>query len=91
MSGLLRGSELPEEQVLVLAHRDHGIEPGANDNGSGVGTMLEVAAALAPERPRRTIEFLCTTAEEGTTPGVAAYIEARRAEGTLEHISPEPP
>jgi len=86
VSGLLHGSELPDEQVLVLAHRDHGIEPGANDNGSGVGTMLEVAAALAPERPRRTIEFLCTTAEEGTTPGVAAYVEARRAEGTLERI-----
>lgn len=86
ISGLLRGSELPDEQVLVLAHRDHGIAPGANDNGSGVGTMLEIAAALAPERPRRTVEFLCTTAEEGTTPGVAAYVEARRVEGTLGQI-----
>ena len=86
VSGVLRGSELPDEHVLVLAHRDHGIQPGANDNGSGFGTMLEVAAALSAEQPRRSVEFLCTTAEEGTTPGVAAYIAARRAEGTLDQV-----
>ena len=48
--------------------------------------MLEVASALAGSRPRRSLEFLCTTAEEGVTPGVAAYIAARQAEGTLGQI-----
>jgi hypothetical protein len=86
VSGVLRGSEWPEEQVVVHAHRDHGLHPGANDNGSGFGTMLEIASAVAGMAPRRSLEFLCTTAEEGTTPGVAAYIEARRAEGTLGGI-----
>lgn len=86
VSGTLRGSELPDEVVLVHAHRDHGLEPGANDNGSGYGTMLEVASALAGSRPRRSLEFLCTTAEEGVTPGVAAYIAAREADGTLGQI-----
>jgi aminopeptidase YwaD len=86
VSGMLRGSELPDETVLVHAHRDHGIEPGANDNGSGWGTMMEAAAALAGTEPRRSIEFLCTTAEEGTTPGVAAYIAALEEEGTLDRI-----
>ena len=65
VSGVLRGSEWPDECILVHAHRDHGIYPGANDNGSGLGTMLEVANALAGSAPRRSIEFLCTTAEEG--------------------------
>ena len=86
VSGTLRGSELPDEAIVVVAHRDHGLHPGANDNGSGFGTMIEVASALVELRPRRSIEFLCTTAEEGTTPGVAAYIEARRAEGSLPGI-----
>jgi Zn-dependent M28 family amino/carboxypeptidase len=72
--------------VLVVAHRDHGIHPGANDNGSGFGTMMEIAAALAGTEPRRTIEFLCSTAEEGVTPGIAAYIDAREREGTLGQI-----
>jgi Zn-dependent M28 family amino/carboxypeptidase len=86
VSGVLRGSEFPDETVLVHAHRDHGLPPGANDNGSGFGTMMEMAAALADTRPRRSIEFLCPTAEEGVTHGIASYIAARDAEGTLAQI-----
>jgi Iap family predicted aminopeptidase len=86
VSGTLRGSEWPDETLVLVAHRDHGIPPGANDNGSGYGTMVEIAAAMAGMRLRRSIEFLCTTAEEGTTPGVQAYIESRRDEGTLGDV-----
>jgi aminopeptidase YwaD len=86
VSGVLRGAELPEERLVVIAHRDHGIHPGANDNGSGYGTMLEIASALCELAPKRSLEFLCTTAEEGTTPGVAAYIDTRREEGSLGSI-----
>ena len=86
VSGVRSGTEWPDERIVVVAHRDHGLHPGANDNGSGLGTMLEIGSALAELAPRRSIELLCTTAEEGTTPGVAAYIEARRAEGSLESI-----
>jgi aminopeptidase YwaD len=86
VSGVLVGTEWPEETLVVHAHRDNGLAPGANDNGSGFGTMLEIASAMASMRPRRSVEFLCTTAEEGTTPGVAAYIGARHAEGSLGDI-----
>jgi aminopeptidase YwaD len=86
VSGVLVGSEWPDERVLVHAHRDHGIYPGANDNGSGLGTMIEVANALAGTQPRRSIEFLCTTAEEGVTKGIAAYIAALQDEGSLGRI-----
>jgi aminopeptidase YwaD len=88
VSGTLPGTDLAAERLVVHAHRDHGLPPGANDNGSGFGVMMEVAAALASAnaRWRRSIEFLCTTAEEGTTPGVAAYIGARRAESSLAEL-----
>jgi aminopeptidase YwaD len=86
VSGVLRGSEFPDETVLVHAHRDHGLPPGANDNGSGYGTMLEIAGALAGTQPRRSIEFLCPTAEEGVTHGIASYIAAREAEGSLGEV-----
>jgi aminopeptidase YwaD len=86
ISGTLVGRELPDERILVHAHRDHGIPPGANDNGSGLGTMLEVAGALQSAHPRRSIEFLCTTAEEGVTKGIAGYIESRRSERSLGQI-----
>ncbi len=86
VSGILRGREWPDERVVVHAHRDHGLFPGANDNGSGFGTMMEIANALARTEPRRSIEFLCTTAEEGVTAGIAAYVEAQRSEGQLDNI-----
>jgi Zn-dependent M28 family amino/carboxypeptidase len=39
---------------------------GALDNATGVATMLEVARLLAalPQRPRRSVMFIATTAEE---------------------------
>jgi aminopeptidase YwaD len=86
VSGVLRGSELPDECVIAIGHRDHGIFPGANDNGSGMTTILEVAQALAGKAPRRSIELLNTTAEEGVTKGVAEYIADRQREGTLGQV-----
>ena len=69
---------LAREYVVLSAHLDHlGIkdEPAANgdriangalDNAAGVAALLEVAraAAAAPDKPRRSMIFLVTTAEE---------------------------
>ncbi len=76
--GLLRGSdpELKETYVLVTAHYDHvGIGPpvkgdkiynGANDDGSGTVSVVEVASALASlkERPKRSLVFMAYFGEE---------------------------
>jgi Zn-dependent M28 family amino/carboxypeptidase len=86
VSGILRGKDRPDERLVVHAHRDHGLHPGANDNGSGFGTMMEVARAFAGSEPGRSIEFLCTTAEEGSTVGAAAYVEAQLQENRLSEI-----
>lgn len=86
VSGTVLGEELPDQTVIVHAHRDHGIFPGANDNGSGVATLLQVARATAGARPRRTLEFLCTSAEEGVTKGVAEYVRQRQEDGSLDQI-----
>ncbi|MDY8134087.1 M28 family peptidase [Aquimarina sp. 2201CG5-10] len=40
----IKGSELPEESLVFSAHIQ---EPGANDNATGVGTQLEMAALSA--------------------------------------------
>jgi Zn-dependent M28 family amino/carboxypeptidase len=76
--GLLRGSDpaLKETYVLLTAHYDHvGVRPGvggdnifngANDDGSGTVSVIELAAALsaAPERPRRSLVFMTFFGEE---------------------------
>jgi Zn-dependent M28 family amino/carboxypeptidase len=83
-----RDSLLAREVVLFTAHWDHkGIGPavagdtiynGAEDNASGVAAMLAAAQALAAvrPRPRRTILFVATTAEESGLLGSAAYVAA---------------
>ncbi len=76
--GLLRGSdpELKDTYVLVTAHYDHigmnanaagdKISNGANDDGSGTVSVLELAAALAKRevRPKRSIVFMTVFGEE---------------------------
>jgi len=80
ISGFLKGAEFPEEKVGILAHRDNAIAPGANDNGSGTGTLLEVARVLSQIKPKRSIEFISTTAEEDTTPGAWTYCQVHKAD-----------
>ena len=84
----LRGSDpVSSTQVVVVsAHWDHkGIGPavngdsiynGAEDNASGVAAMLATAEALSklPHRPRRSILFIATTAEESGLLGSAGYV-----------------
>lgn len=78
ISGFHRGTDLPEERIAILAHRDNGIPPGANDNGSGTGTMLELARIMTRHKYKRTIEFISSTAEEGVTQGIYEYIQKHR-------------
>jgi hypothetical protein len=72
--GVLRGSDpqLKNTYVMLSAHYDHlGIRDGeiyngANDDGSGTVSMIEIAAAMAAqkERPRRSIAFVALFGEE---------------------------
>lgn len=56
--------------------------PGADDNASGVAGVLEIARILAnPDggyRNRLPIHFVAFGAEEGTTPGIHAYLNGSR-------------
>jgi len=74
---MLEGSDpqLKNEYLVLSAHldgkgmgdeSDDNIYNGFYDNASGVGTMLEVARALArsPTPPKRSILFIATTGEE---------------------------
>ena len=76
--GLLRGSDpiMRDSYVLLSAHYDHlGTRPelagdnifnGANDDGSGTVSVIELASAFATlrQRPRRSIVFITFFGEE---------------------------
>jgi Zn-dependent M28 family amino/carboxypeptidase len=61
----VRGGARPAEIVLVGAHYDSVAgAPGANDNGSGIAAMLELARLLKDSRPARTLRFVAFVNEE---------------------------
>jgi len=85
---VLRGSEFPDELVLIGGHRDSW-GPGAADNASGTATVLETArllgeAARRGERPRRTVVFGTWDAEEWGLVGSTEWGE-REAERLSRH------
>lgn len=85
--GIVEGShpELKNEYVVLMAHYDHlGMDKngdvfnGADDNGSGTVTLLEVAEAFVSlgKKPKRSIVFLWVTAEEIGQLGSQYYVHA---------------
>ncbi len=59
------GSSKASEIIVIGAHYDAVQDcPGANDNGSGVAALLEIAKALAKEKFPRTVRFVAFTNEE---------------------------
>lgn len=78
LSGVIKGTSKPEERVATLGHRDHGFPPGANDNLSGIGNVLELARVFSKRKPKRSLEFICSTGEEGVTIGISKFIQANK-------------
>lgn len=77
--GIIRGTDLPDQVVLIGGHRD-GWGPGAADNVSGTTSVLEAARAVmeqvrAGHRPRRTMVFATWDAEEWGLVGSTEYVE----------------
>ena len=82
-------SEIKDEIVVVSAHYDHlgfgwpdvrkgnegKIHYGADDNASGVATIIELAHSMAKTvKPKRTIVFLACTAEEAGLVGSRYFV-----------------
>ncbi|HEV7553856.1 MAG TPA: M28 family peptidase, partial [Kofleriaceae bacterium] len=69
----LRGSTSPDRIYIVSAHIDSRVtdvlnpdaeEPGADDDGSGVALVLELARVMATHQPDATIVFTTVAGEE---------------------------
>ena len=71
---VLPGSDpkLADEYVVIGSHLDHlggagdAIRPGADDDGSGTTGVMAVAQMFAknPQKPRRSVLFVCFSGEE---------------------------
>jgi hypothetical protein len=86
--GEIRGSEKPDEFVIVGAHLDSwDLGQGTIDNGTGSMVVLETARILAKcgVAPKRTIRFVLFTGEEQGLHGSRAYAQQHKEE--LERTS----
>jgi len=84
--GYLEGTDKKEELVVLSAHYDHigviggEVHNGADDDGSGTVTLLEMAQAFQKAKaeghgPRRSILFLAVTGEEKGLLGSEYYTD----------------
>ena len=79
----IRGSEHPDEQVILGAHLDSwDLGQGALDNGTGAMAVLEAARTLKALglQPKRTITFLLFYGEEQGLVGSREYVKKHAAE-----------
>ena len=86
--GTLRGSALPEEEIIVSAHYDTTHEShGANDNASGVDAMLRIAKALIQKGgTKKTVKFIAFGAEEYIFLGAYYYVQNLKEQGQLARV-----
>jgi len=77
------GRDLPNETVIVGGHLDSWHPgTGAQDNGTGAATVLEVARAIKSlnRPPRRTVRFILFGGEEEGLVGSTAYAKKHAAD-----------
>ena len=87
VAAIIKGSEKPDEYIILSSHLDHvGVNPegevfnGADDDGSGTVSILEIAEAFKTAAdnghgPKRSIIFLNVTGEEKGLLGSRYYTD----------------
>ncbi|MFP4324010.1 MAG: M20/M25/M40 family metallo-hydrolase [Anaerolineales bacterium] len=86
----IQGTDASAGVVMIVAHYDSTSEnwydgdslaPGANDNGTGVAALLEIARLMVQQPHRATLVFVFFAAEEtgrqGSEAFVSQYIQAQ--------------
>ena len=88
------GTTHPKEIVLIGAHYDSRLNPGADDDASGIAVLLELAELLSPRTLSRTVKFVAFTNEEDSLfkgkddkTGSSVYAKEARQTGELIRAS----
>jgi Zn-dependent M28 family amino/carboxypeptidase len=80
--GLIPGTRVADRYIVVTAHYDHvgmnggEIYNGADDNASGVATMLDLAARLKAQPPEHSVLIVALDGEERGLLGAREFVAA---------------
>jgi Zn-dependent M28 family amino/carboxypeptidase len=90
IEAVLDGTDRRDESVVLGAHYDTvGGCPGANDNGTGVAALLELARRFARQPQPHTLRFVAFVNEEPPffqTPQMGSYVYAKAAQSRGDRI-----
>ena len=82
LAGVVRGTEHPDQWIIVTAHYDHEgvrdgqIYNGADDNASGTSALFELARLLRLNPPRHSVMFVALDGEEAGLLGAQAFVRS---------------
>jgi len=86
----ITGCAQPNEIIVVGAHYDSVLNcPGANDNGSGIATILELARLLQGKACNKTLRLIAFVNEEPPffyTSKMGSYVYAKQSRRRHENI-----
>jgi hypothetical protein len=93
--GTWTGTRYPDEWIVIGAHYDSRnatlsstvSAPGADDNASGCAGVIELARALLPFKPQRSILFMCYAGEEQGLYGSKRHVQALQGTGDISKIT----
>ncbi|NJC42505.1 hypothetical protein GGQ87_002800 [Brevundimonas alba] len=80
--GVIPGTRVTDKYIVVTAHYDHvgtndgQVFNGADDNASGVATMLALAADLKRQAPEHSVFIVAVDGEERGLLGAKHFVEA---------------
>ncbi len=94
VTGAWVGASQPDRWLIVGAHYDSRNAsssstvntPGAEDNASGCAGVIELARALLPSQPSRSVLFVCYAGEEQGLKGSAAHVQSLIQAGQLAQV-----
>ena len=85
-----KGTSAPNEIVIIGAHYDSvDLCPGANDNGSGIAALIEIARLFSGKELKRTVRFVAFANEEPPyfqTDAMGSRVYAARCRQRNENI-----
>lgn len=81
IASFIEGKKESDEYIIFMAHYDHlgvigqgNIFTGANDNASGVGTLLSLMQYYSKNQPEQSLLFLFLDGEEANLLGAKDYV-----------------
>ncbi len=86
----IKGTEHPEQIIVIGAHYDTVPDSsGADDNGTGIAAITELAKRFSDRKPARTIRFVAFANEESPfshTDGMGSHVYAKQVKDRNENI-----